>query len=113
METVENMQGLGTFLTGRRSAMAFVLGTGLHDYKEISKSPCLTCVAFSDQCGGTTDAEARSIRRILIFATDRATESPVEIRQSERLERFSETERDPPDRLACRFQRPLRTTRID
>src|SRR5438046_2306285 len=41
---------------GRRSAMAFVLGTGLHDYKEISKSPCLTCVAFSDQCGGTTDA---------------------------------------------------------
>src|SRR5713226_7026825 len=77
---------------GRRTAMAFALGKQLHDYKEISKSPRLTCVAFSAQCGGTRDAEARSVRRILIFATDRATENPVEIRQSERLERFSETE---------------------
>ena len=33
----------------------------LHDYKEISKSPCLTCVAFSDQCGGTTDTVPAAI----------------------------------------------------
>src|SRR5438445_10941742 len=91
----------------------FALAKPLHDYKEISKFPCLTCVTFSAQCGGTRHAEARSVRRILIFATDRATENPVELRQSERLERFSETERDTPDRFACRFQRPLRTTGID
>src|SRR6266852_8622486 len=70
---------------GRRSAMAFVLGTGLHDYKEISKSLCLTCVAFSDQCGGTTDAKGGSVRRVFLSAADRAIKDSVEIRQSERL----------------------------
>jgi len=37
----------------------------------------------------------------------------VEIRQSERLERFGEAQRDAPDRFACRFQQPLWTAGAD